>query len=94
MKLYYHPASTTSRIVMLFAAEEKVDLEYQVVDLFTGEHMKPPYADNQSELPRADARGRRLPPHRELGDPQVPGREGRLARLSEGPAQRARRSTR
>jgi glutathione S-transferase len=45
MKLYYHPASTTSRIVMLCAAEEKIDLEYQVVDLFTGEHMKPPYAD-------------------------------------------------
>ena len=45
MKLYYHPASTTSRIVMLCAAEEKVDLEYQVVDLFTGEHMKPPYSD-------------------------------------------------
>ena len=44
MKLYYHPASTTSRIVMLCAAEEKIDLEYQVVDLFTGEHMKPPYS--------------------------------------------------
>src|SRR5262245_13610693 len=45
MKLYYHPASTTSRIVMLCVAEEKIDVEYQVVDLFTGEHMKPPYAD-------------------------------------------------
>jgi glutathione S-transferase len=45
MKLYYHPASTTSRIVMLCAAEEQVNLEYQVVDLFTGEHMKPPYSD-------------------------------------------------
>jgi glutathione S-transferase len=44
MKLYYHPASTTSRIVMLCAAEENVALEYQVVDLFTGEHMKPPYS--------------------------------------------------
>jgi glutathione S-transferase len=45
MKLYYHPASTTSRIVMLCAAEENVALDYQVVDLFTGEHMKPPYSD-------------------------------------------------
>ena len=45
MKLYYHPASTTSRIVMLCVAEEKIDVEYQVVDLFTGEHMKPPYAE-------------------------------------------------
>ena len=35
MKLYYHPASTTSRIVMLCAAEEQIDLDYQVVDLFT-----------------------------------------------------------
>lgn len=45
MKLYYHPASTTSRIVMLCAAEENIKLDYQVVDLFTGEHMKPPYSD-------------------------------------------------
>lgn len=43
MKLYYHPASTTSRIVMMYAAEENVPLDHQVVDLFTGEHMKPPY---------------------------------------------------
>jgi glutathione S-transferase len=45
MKLYYHPASTTSRIVMLCVAEESIDVEHQVVDLFTGEHMKPPYSD-------------------------------------------------
>jgi glutathione S-transferase len=45
MKLYYHPASTTSRIVMLCVAEERIDIEHQVVDLFTGEHMKPPYSD-------------------------------------------------
>ena len=43
MKLYYHPASTTSRPVMLFAAENGVALDMQVVDLFTGEHYKPPY---------------------------------------------------
>ena len=44
MKLYYHPASTTSRIVMMFAAEERIPLDYEIVDLFTGEHLKPPYA--------------------------------------------------
>lgn len=44
MKVYYHPASTTSRIVMLYAAEEAPEIEFQVVDLFTGEHMKPPYS--------------------------------------------------
>jgi len=43
MKLYYHPGSTTSRTVMLFAAENKVPLEMQVVDLFTGEQYKPPF---------------------------------------------------
>lgn len=43
MKLYYHPASTTSRMVMLFAAENKVPLEMQVVDLMTGEHLKEAY---------------------------------------------------
>jgi glutathione S-transferase len=44
MKLYYHPASTTSRIVTMFAAEEGVQLDLQVVDLFTGEHLKPEFA--------------------------------------------------
>lgn len=44
MKLYYHPASTTSRPVMMFAAEERMDLEYVVVDLFTGAHHAPEYA--------------------------------------------------
>ena len=44
MKLYYHPISTTSRPVMLFAAESLIPLELQVVDLFTGEHVQPPYA--------------------------------------------------
>ena len=44
MKVYYHPASTTSRIVMLYCAEEAPEIEFQVVDLFTGEHLKAPYA--------------------------------------------------
>ncbi len=44
MRLYYHPASTTSRIVQLFAMDQGIDLEYRVVDLFTGEHLKPDYA--------------------------------------------------
>jgi glutathione S-transferase len=44
MKLHYHPISTTSRPVMLFAAESGIPMDMQVVDLFTGEHVKPPYA--------------------------------------------------
>lgn len=43
MKLYYHPASTTSRIVMMFAAEDGIALDYQTVDLMTGEHLKPEF---------------------------------------------------
>ena len=43
MKIYYHPASTTSRPIMLFAAESGINAEFQVVDLFTGEHYKPPF---------------------------------------------------
>lgn len=44
MKLYYHPISTTSRPVMLFAAEKHIPMDMQVVDLFTGEHVQAPYA--------------------------------------------------
>jgi glutathione S-transferase len=44
MRLYYHPASTTSRVVQLFATDQDVDLEYKVVDLFTGEHCQPEFA--------------------------------------------------
>ena len=44
MKLYYHPVSTTSRPIVLFAAESGIELELQVVDLFTGAQYKPEYA--------------------------------------------------
>jgi glutathione S-transferase len=43
MKLYYHPASTTSRPIMLFAAESGLDLEFQIIDILTGEHLQPAY---------------------------------------------------
>lgn len=43
MKLYCNPASTTSRIIMMFAAEEGIELDYQIVDLMTGEHRNPEY---------------------------------------------------
>lgn len=38
MKLYYHPASTTSRPLMMFIADNGIAAELQLVDLFTGEH--------------------------------------------------------
>src|SRR5690349_11352797 len=46
MRIHYHPASTTSRPLMLFAAENDMDVEFRVVDLFTGEH----YGDAYSAL--------------------------------------------
>lgn len=45
MKLYFHPASTTSRPVALFAADHGIELEYQVVDLFAGEQAQPAFSD-------------------------------------------------
>jgi glutathione S-transferase len=44
LKLYYHPVSTTSRPIVLFAAESGIDLEYELVDLFTGAQYQPEYA--------------------------------------------------
>jgi glutathione S-transferase len=44
MKVYYHPVSTTSRPVMLFAMENNLPVEFQVIDLMKGEHVQPKYA--------------------------------------------------
>lgn len=44
MRLYYHPASTTSRIVQMFAMDQGIALEYKLVDLFTGEHLGPDFS--------------------------------------------------
>jgi glutathione S-transferase len=44
MKLYMHPVSNASRPVLLFVAENKIDVEEKVIDLLTGEHLKDPYA--------------------------------------------------
>lgn len=62
MKLYYHPASTTSRPLMMFIADNKIPAEMQVVDLFTGEHMGETYtAINPNRLvPVLEEEGFRL----------------------------------
>jgi glutathione S-transferase len=43
MKFYMHPVSTTCRPIRLFAAENGIALEEQVIDLMTGEHHKEPF---------------------------------------------------
>jgi hypothetical protein len=43
---------------MLFAAEEGVTIDFELVDLFTGAHYKDDYTGDQSESPGAGARGR------------------------------------
>jgi glutathione S-transferase len=44
MKLHMHPASITSRPIRLLIAEKGLDVEQEVVDLFTGEHHQEPFA--------------------------------------------------
>ena len=41
MKLHSHPASTTSRMVMLFIAEEAPEVMLKTVDIFSGERSFP-----------------------------------------------------
>lgn len=43
MKLYYHPASTTSRMIMMLDAEEGIGLDYQLVDIMKGAHLGAEY---------------------------------------------------
>ncbi len=51
MKLYMHPASTMCRPIMQFIADNKIPVDMQVVDIFTGEHMGEPFAAiNPSKL--------------------------------------------
>jgi glutathione S-transferase len=40
MKVYYHPASTTSRPIMLFAAESGANVDFEVVDILGGQQYK------------------------------------------------------
>ena len=37
MKLYQYPASTSSRPVIMFIADEGLDVEQQIVDIMAGE---------------------------------------------------------
>ncbi len=51
MRLYYHPVSTACRPVMLLAAEERIELDYRLIDLSKGEQRQPEFAAiNPSQL--------------------------------------------
>ena len=62
MKLFYHPASTTCRPIMLFAAEAAIPLQLELVDIFTGQHMQPPYeaVNPNRQIPVLEDEGFRL----------------------------------
>ena len=45
MKLFTHPASTTSRPLLMFCASENTDIEHVTVDIFSGEHVQEPYLE-------------------------------------------------
>ncbi len=62
MKLYFNPASTTCRIITMFAAEEGIPLDFVAIDLAAGEHRQAEYkAVNPSCLvPTLDDDGFRL----------------------------------
>jgi glutathione S-transferase len=44
MKLYGHPISTTTRPILLFAAEARIPLDLVTIDLFAGDHLSPGFA--------------------------------------------------
>ncbi|HVZ51768.1 MAG TPA: glutathione S-transferase family protein [Pseudolabrys sp.] len=45
MKLYMHPVSMTTRPVRLFAADNNIALEEELIDIMVGAHLAPPYSD-------------------------------------------------
>ena len=62
MKLYYHPISTTCRPIMLLAGEAGIELDYQLVDLFTGAQYQPDFeaVNPCHQVPVLDDAGFRL----------------------------------
>jgi glutathione S-transferase len=44
IRIHAHPASTTSRAVMLFAADSGIAYKLETVDIFSGQHMGAAYA--------------------------------------------------
>ena len=59
MKLYYHPVSTSSRPVLLLAADNNIALDYEVVDLFTGVHLQSAFTgiNASQQVPALDDEG-------------------------------------
>lgn len=62
MKLYYDSISTTCRPILLFAEENRLEIEYQPVSLMAGEHLAPGYAaiNPNCQVPMLEDDGFRL----------------------------------
>jgi len=62
MKLYQHPASTTCRPVMMFIADEGLNVEQQIVDIMSGEQYGESFTriNPSSFVPALDDDGFRL----------------------------------
>ena len=59
MKLYYHDVSTTSRPILLLAADEGITLTLECVDLFTGANLLPNFTaiNPNQQVPMLDDDG-------------------------------------
>ena len=90
MKLYMHPVSNTSRPVRMFIADNNLPVEEEVVDLMTGAHHQEPYISLNPNRQVPTLVDGDFVLERKLGDPEIPRRQVRSRRLSEGPKKRAK----
>ena len=62
MKLYFHPVSTVCRPIMLLAADEGIAIDYQLIDLFKGEHKQSAYLsiNHSGQVPTLEDNGFKL----------------------------------
>ena len=52
MKLYQHPVSTTCRPILMFIADEGLDVELETVDILSGEQYGEAYREYKRGISR------------------------------------------